>query len=424
MDHLESRCLLAGNVTVSVVDGDLVISGDTASNMLMLDQRGLPAGSVRVSPFATSINQDSTRREQVFTGVTGGIRITTGGGDDRIALHDIAVAGPLSIHGATGKESTLLSNVRIAGPIAVDLEGGADAFHAYDSTFSGPVQIATGSRPDVVALNGNSFAGGVLVRTYRGRDSIAIAHNTFAEKPKLRTGPDGGRITTSGTIRSHFDFGNGTEGWASGFADYSSLTTWPVPTEPATFYKIRAELRPMPEELGLSGTGYFLSGFNHSDDLFMFLKRKLGKADGVVPGRTYDVAITVSYATDTAHGMMGAGGAPGEAVGMKAGASAKEPIAVETAPHQWRLNIDMGMQSNDGLNGLVIGDMTNGLQFGGHEDPVWRLQTRSATRVARVTAGRNGEIWICVGTDSGFEGTTDVYYKSIDVALVPVAGAG
>jgi hypothetical protein len=37
-----------------------------------------------------------------------------------------------------------------------------------------------------------------------------------------------------------------------------------------------------------------------------------------------------------------------------------------------------------------------------------------------VNANASGELWLLVGTDSGFEGTTALYYQRIDVRLVPV----
>lgn len=37
-----------------------------------------------------------------------------------------------------------------------------------------------------------------------------------------------------------------------------------------------------------------------------------------------------------------------------------------------------------------------------------------------VTASPDGELWLLVGTDSGFEGLTGIYYQRIAVTLNPV----
>src|SRR6266511_5550966 len=69
--------------------------------------------------------------------------------------------------------------------------------------------------------------------------------------------------------------------WFSGFADYSSLTR---------DMDLQAGLRPLPPELGVSGTGFFISGNNRSDDLFMFLARVVRSQEGIRPNQRYQVA--------------------------------------------------------------------------------------------------------------------------------------
>src|SRR5688572_31086285 len=64
-----------------------------------------------------------------------------------------------------------------------------------------------------------------------------------------------------------FDFSGGDHGFVAGFTDY------PVGEE--AFYELDAGLRPLPTPLG-SGTSLFISGNNHSDDLFMYYK--IGRA--------------------------------------------------------------------------------------------------------------------------------------------------
>jgi hypothetical protein len=39
----------------------------------------------------------------------------------------------------------------------------------------------------------------------------------------------------------------------------------------------------------------------------------------------------------------------------------------------------------------------------------------------RVASGKDGRIWVIIGSDSGFEGTTAVYYDAIDIQLTEVA---
>ena len=85
-----------------------------------------------------------------------------------------------------------------------------------------------------------------------------------------------------------------------------------------------------------------------------------------------------------------------------------------------RLNIDKGNQSNAGPDAVLMGNIANGIPC---EDAtgMFVLLRRSATMNTTVKADLSGSLWVYVGTDSGFEGTTGVYYAFIAV-LLTIAG--
>lgn len=202
-----------------------------------------------------------------------------------------------------------------------------------------------------------------------------------------------------------FDFRQGQQEWTSGFADY--------PPGEEAFYELDAGYRALPAEVG-PGSALFISGNNHSDDLFMFWKRRL---DGLDPGRTYRVRFDqVQFASEAPGGCPGAGGAPAEAVAVKAGASTVEPLAVVQGD-RYRLNVDKGNQSTGGSAALVLGNIANGRACG---EPL-RFALRdldSGAQTISAAADANGALWIFVGTDSGFEATTRLYYTRVAVSLL------
>ena len=57
-------------------------------------------------------------------------------------------------------------------------------------------------------------------------------------------------------------------------------------------------------------------------------------------------------------GCFGVGGAPGESVWIKAGATAIEPLAIRDSSYL-RMNIDIGNQSGGGAHAVVLGDIAN-----------------------------------------------------------------
>lgn len=197
-----------------------------------------------------------------------------------------------------------------------------------------------------------------------------------------------------------FDFSDGSQGWVAEFSDY--------PPSDASFYELASGYRGLPAPLN-TRSGLFISGNNHSDDLFMYLKRRVS---GFEPNTNYQVSFVVEFATDVPTGCGGVGGSPGESVFVKAGASNVEPTSVVDQLGWLRMNIDKGNQSQSGVNAVVIGNVANSTLC---EQNIRRYeikQLRSPLPVLVPTDGA-GSAWLLVGTDSGFEAVTTLYYTRI-----------
>jgi hypothetical protein len=221
--------------------------------------------------------------------------------------------------------------------------------------------------------------------------------------------------TISSSVHIEFDFGQGVQGWETGFAEYA-----PEMED----MQLEAEIRPLPSELGINGTGYYLQGMNHSDDLFMFLKRRLGTDDGVVPDQEYRVMFTTILASNAPSGAVGIGGSPGESVYLKAGASPVEPeVYLDSDTGYYLMNVDKGSgNSGSGTAASVAGNIANDLsaeESDSRNQPYVSLE-RQHEHEYTVAASQDGELWLLVGTDSGFEGLTAIYYQSIAITLAPV----
>ncbi len=210
-----------------------------------------------------------------------------------------------------------------------------------------------------------------------------------------------------------FAFERSAEGWTTGFAD--------LPADaPQDLYELDGGYRPLPE--GLEGAGIYLQGHNRSDDLFMFLKHQVG---GLRPNTVYAVSMSIDLATRIPPGLIGIGGSPGESVYVKAGASTVEPVTVEDDLGHLRLNIDKGNQSKGGEAMLVLGDIAHPDASG---DSFAIKTLTSAGQPLVVETDGQGRVWLIVGTDSGFEGKTTLYYTRISyefgVLQPPDTGSG
>ncbi|HUP49699.1 MAG TPA: hypothetical protein VNA04_13010 [Thermoanaerobaculia bacterium] len=206
------------------------------------------------------------------------------------------------------------------------------------------------------------------------------------------------------------DFRNGQLGWVADFADYSPAS---APT-----MELDAGMRPLPPELGTPGTGFFLTGHNRSDDLFMFLAKKLTQADGILPRQAYELTFRIVLASNAGSHCIGAGGAPGESVYLKAGATGTEPqVSLDDSNH-YQVNFDKANQSQSGMEVSVAGDIANGTSDCSGDAPFVSIE-RTHRHAQPVTSSPFGEIWLIVGTDSGFEGKTTLYYQEVEAALTP-----
>lgn len=203
------------------------------------------------------------------------------------------------------------------------------------------------------------------------------------------------------TRRVTFDFAEGPQGWIGGFADY------PVGAEDA--YELAADYRALPPSFGLRSALY-LSGFNQSDDLFMYYKRRV---TGLKADHAYQVRFLVEIATEAPSGCSGIGGAPGESVYVKAGGATEEPLAVANGDGFYEMNLDKGVQGNPGDQALLLGDISTGRPCG--EGVGFELKSlASGADVLTVTSDGSGAAWLLVGTDSGYEGRTNLYYTRVD----------
>ena len=68
---------------------------------------------------------------------------------------------------------------------------------------------------------------------------------------------------------------------------------------------------------------------------------------------------------------------------------------------------------------LVVGDVANSIPCG--NPPQWELkQLSSGSGAVEATTDGSGSLWLFVGTDSGFEATTSVYYTWVTATFEPL----
>lgn len=207
---------------------------------------------------------------------------------------------------------------------------------------------------------------------------------------------DGGQPTV--TIRT--DFSQGGDGWQAGFSEYNG--------DYVESYEQEEGIAPLPPPLDENQSAYRISGMNRSDDLFMYLTKRV---QGLQPNTTYTGTFTIQLASDAPSNGVGAGGAPGESVGLGIGLTVSQPVSSPDEDNFYTMNIDKIQQCcTDGRDMTVIGNVANGT----YENTYTLIE-----RIGEFTAttDHQGVLWLIVGTDSGYEGKTDLYYTRIEVVL-------
>lgn len=210
--------------------------------------------------------------------------------------------------------------------------------------------------------------------------------------------PQGLRI-----LSDYYDFSTETanEGWTVDFADY------PTGEGDSLNYELKFAYTNLPGKLSTK-KGIMISGNNHSDDLFMFMKKKI---TGLPPDTDFSVIFQVELASNAPTGSVGAGGSPGESVFLKAGASTTEPQKISNGD-SFELNLDKGNQSMDGDDLVKLGHI--GVSSNTNDYQLIVRTSENNPSPFYVRSNSEGELWIIVGTDSGFEGTTTVYYTRLN----------
>jgi hypothetical protein len=205
-----------------------------------------------------------------------------------------------------------------------------------------------------------------------------------------------------------FTFPTGSGYWKGDFTDY--------PVNEEKFYELAWGWENLPTPVAsksgpLLKKGLFLSGNNHSDDLFMFVKRKI---EGLKPNTLYGLDFSLLIESAAAAGSVGIGGSPGESVYIKVGGSTEEPrkVAIDGFYH---LSVDKGDQAQSGQNALVIGNLAN--ERVDPNAPTYHPKELRSETLLPVKSDEKGELWVFLGTDSGFEGSTKFYIAQISLQL-------
>ncbi|MBD2700547.1 hypothetical protein IC229_07870 [Spirosoma sp. BT702] len=208
-------------------------------------------------------------------------------------------------------------------------------------------------------------------------------------------------VPTQAGLPYQSSFQRDTDGWTADITDYG--------TAQENIMEFKSARAGLPAPLDSSRKSLMIESMNRSDDAFMFLKKKV---TGLQPNTDYKLVFDIELASKYPENSIGIGGSPGSSVWLKVGASPVEPVK-ELKDGFYSLNLDKGAQNNDGKDAIRLGNIASS-----DDTEKYTLIKRSNTEKPFVArSNEKGELWLLVGTDSGFEGLTTLYYSRINVTL-------
>jgi hypothetical protein len=194
------------------------------------------------------------------------------------------------------------------------------------------------------------------------------------------------------------DLTKGRDDWEGDFTGY------PASWEDSVEYELKCVYTDVPDNVG-PFKGLMISGNNHGDALFMFIKNKV---TGLAPNTDYALVFGVELSCNASTGSESP-----KNVFLKVGASTEEPKKIK-AGEDCVFNLDKG--SEPGLSGsdmMVLGDLAASTQ----EYALIKRNSSNHTTPFIVRTNANGELWLVIGTESAYQGETIVYYTGVEVIL-------
>ncbi len=242
-ESLEEKALLAGDVSVAIVDGNLLVRGDAEANHILVESsvdhqqiviRGLPgvggidttlngqAGPVVIGGLGRELDIRMGAGNDVVDVPRGAFRNVTvagGRGDDVVRLGGetatnappaaVHIAGDLTVHLAHGADRLRVEHVNVSGQAV--LGGGRGADHISITALHADRALISGGRgADAVVVLGSSI-NHLALQTGAGHDQAAVVDSAF-EELRVDLGRGNDRMAMGGTDVAGTALINGGEG--------------------------------------------------------------------------------------------------------------------------------------------------------------------------------------------------------------------
>jgi hypothetical protein len=214
-EFLESRHLMAGNITAAQVGGDLIVEGDQLDNYLIIRQ--LTADSYRLSGSRdgtpdTMVNGQVT--DVTVNGVSGNVVIRLAGGDDQLGISNSMQTIPkaLIIEGGEGDDRIYVDSAIIGTELVVDAGAGNDFFDCARSSVGTGVVYRLGDGSDFGRFFYGTIAGDAVLDGGSGNDALGLMYARVGAYSALDGGSGSDELYASGSFLNNHAALRGQQG--------------------------------------------------------------------------------------------------------------------------------------------------------------------------------------------------------------------
>lgn len=210
--RLEPRHALAGNVFASVTDGNLLLGGDDADNLVEIR---VVDGAVVVNGLdGTTVNGSTSFRVATGNTLNGKVSAFFYRGNDRLVLRSgVTVADSVEFHGGLGNDELGLEAVTVRGSVVANGDAGGDTVAMNGTTIRGTFRFIGGSGNDTLSLRSATINGSVAMAGGNGDDLADFQSSTLSGGNSLEMGKGNDSVrfessTVSGSSRLSLGRGN------------------------------------------------------------------------------------------------------------------------------------------------------------------------------------------------------------------------
>jgi len=225
-EQLESRAMLAGNVTAQLIGQSAFINGDAADNSVQVLVEGgnvvvrgadgtTVNGSTNDFVLATGTSQISGsifarlsngNDNFAVNGVTVGrhVSINGGRGNDRIVLTNSIVNRNVAMAGSSGNDVLVVSTTSIGRHLSISGGGGSDDIVIDDSQIGQDARLRGGSGDDDIVVRNSQIGDDLAAATHRGNDMVMIDASSIGDRSRIAGGTGSDNVVIQGTS----SFGN------------------------------------------------------------------------------------------------------------------------------------------------------------------------------------------------------------------------